>query len=373
MTPERSGRCWPGEATPRNPPRRRFWLPALLVAAAMTGAIMAIAVRGGARAPAAPPPPPVGTATVVRTDLATTVLTSGTLGYEPARPVINQLAGTYTRLPTSGHLIGRGGALFRVDDQPVVLLIGRTPAWRPFGPGMTAGPDVRELQANLIALGYASGLLSAPTGQYDLATDDAVQRWQAAAGYPVTGQIAVGQVAFLPGPVLVGALNVAPGQQAAPGTQPYLATMPIREVTVPVTPIMPPVAVGERVSIVLPTQTRTPGTVTAIGPAPAPASGSAGAGQASSVLTVVPLHPKATGTGTAVPVQISLTVQSVRDVLAVPVSALVALEGGGYAVEIVPPTGRHRLTRVATGIFAGGMVQVSGAGLAPGTKVVVAQ
>ena len=353
--------------------RRRFWLPALLTAAVMTGAIMAIAVRGGARAPAATPPPPVSTATVVRTDLATTVLTSGTLGYEPARPVINQLAGTYTRLPATGHLIRRGGVLFRVDDQAIVLMIGRTPAWRPFGLGMTSGPDVRELQANLIALGYASGLLSEPNGQYDLATDDAVQRWQAAAGYPVTGQISVGQVIFLPGPVLVGAVSVAPGQQATPGTQPYQATTPIREVTVPVSPIMPPVAVGERVSIVLPAQTRTPGTVASIGPAPASRSGNGSGSQASSLLTVTPLHPEATGTGTAVPVQISLTIQSVRHVLAVPVSALLALADGGYGLEIVVPNGRHHLIRVATGIFAGGMVQVSGAGLAPGTRVVVAQ
>lgn len=353
--------------------RRRFWLPSLLMAAAMTGAIMAIAVRGGARAPAATPPPPSSTATVVRTDLATTVLTSGVLGFEPARPVINQLAGTFTRLPATGRLIRRGGILFRVDDQPVVLMTGRTPAWRPFGLGMPPGPDIRELQANLIALGYARGLLAEPTGQYDLATDDAVQRWQAATGYPVTGQIAVGQVIFLPGPVLVGAVSAAPGQQAIPGTQPYQATTPIREVTVPVSPIMPPVAVGEPVSIVLPTQTRTPGRVTAIGPAPVPASGSGSAGQATSVFTVIPVHPEATGTGTDVPVQISLTIQSVRHVLAAPVSALLALEGGGYGLEVVPPAGPHHLIRVVTGIFAGGMVQVSAPGLTPGTKVVVAQ
>lgn len=356
------------------PARRRYWLPALLTAAVMTGAITAIAVRGGARAPAATPAPPSAAATVERTDLATTVLTGGTLGYAPARPVINQLAGTYTRLPATGQVLRRGDVLFRVDDRPVVLMIGRTPAWRPFGPGMTAGPDVRELQENLIALGYASGLLSAPTGVYDLATDDAVQRWQAAMGYQVTGQIAIGQVVFLPGPVLVGTLSVAPGQQAVPGTEPYQVTTAIREVTVPVSPSLPPVAVGERVWIVLPTQARTRGRVTAIGPVPAPATGpGTGSQGATSVLTVTPSSPRATGTGSGVPVEISLTIESVRHVLAAPVSALLALAGGGYAVEIVLPTGQHRLIRVVTGIFAGGMVQVSGPGLAPGTKVVVAQ
>jgi hypothetical protein len=90
------------------------------------------------------------------------------------------------------------------------------------------------------------------------------------------------------------------------------------------------------------------------------------------VLTVTPDRPSVTGTGTAIPVQISLTVQSVRNVLAVPVTALLALAGGGYGLEIVEQSGAHRLIGVRTGIFAGGMVQVSGAGLVPGTKVVVA-
>jgi peptidoglycan hydrolase-like protein with peptidoglycan-binding domain len=352
--------------------RRRYWLPALLTASVMTGAIMAIAVRGGATAPASAPPP-VAFAPVVRTDLATTVLTGGTLGYSQARPVINQLAGTYTELPATGRIVRVGGVLFRVDNQPVVLMIGPTPAWRPLGLGMTDGPDVRELQANLIALGYASGLLSAPTGVFDVATAEAVQRWQAAVGYQVTGQIAIGQIVFAPAQVRIGALNVAPGQQATPGQQPYAVTTAIRTVTVPVSPSMPPVSVGEPVSIVLPTLARTPGTVTAVGPSMPSGSGVSRAADASTVLTVTPLHPAATGTSAGVPVQVSLTIQSVRHVLAVPISALLALEGGGYGLEIVLPTGQHHLIRVVTGIFAGGMVQVSGAGLAPGTKVVVAR
>jgi hypothetical protein len=60
-------------------------------------------------------------------------------------------------------------------------------------------------------------------------------------------------------------------------------------------------------------------------------------------------------------------------VLAVPVSALLALSGGGYGVEIVTQAGRHRLVGVTAGTFAGGLIQVSGAGITAGTKVVVAQ
>src|SRR5258708_461218 len=190
---------------------------------------------------------------------------------------------------------------------------------------MTGGPDITELQANLIALGDATGLLSAPTGQFDVLTDDAVQRWQAAVGYQVTGQIAVGQIIFLPAVVRVGALNVAPGQNASPGEAPYQVTTTRRTVTVPVNPDLPPVAPGQDVSIILPSNATTPGKITAVGPAPpgagAPGSGSPQSG-ASTVLTVAPGRPPETGTGTAVPVQVSLTVQSVRGVLAVPVSAL---------------------------------------------------
>ena len=91
------------------------------------------------------------------------------------------------------------------------------------------------------------------------------------------------------------------------------------------------------------------------------------------MLTVTPDRPRATGTGTAVPVQVSLTIQAVRHVLAVPVSALLALAGGGYGLELVTPSGALRLVGVTTGIFAGGLVQVSGAQIAPGAKVVVAQ
>jgi hypothetical protein len=98
-----------------------------------------------------------------------------------------------------------------------------------------------------------------------------------------------------------------------------------------------------------------------------------GGSQASSQITITPAHPALTGTAIGIPVQVSLTTSSVRRVLAVPVSALLALAGGGYGVEVVEPSGAHRLVGVRIGMFAGSQVQVSSPGLAVGTKVVVAQ
>ena len=336
--------------------RRRGVLAASLAAAAVAGAVAAVAVRGGQTASAAPPPPRVATATVVRTNLVTTALTGGTLGYAPARPVLNLVTGIYTWLPRPGALVRAGGVLYRVDDSPVTLMAGAVPAWRPFGIGMTDGPDVRQLQAGLIAGHFAGGLFTTPTGHYDLATADAVERWQAARGLTVTGWIPLGQVVFLPTAVLVGAMDVAAGEAAAAGQRPYQVTTSQRTVTVPVNSTLPPAFAGERVSIVLPSQATVPGTISAAG---------------SAQLTVTPRG--ATGTGTNVQVQVSLAVQSARDVLAVPVSALLALAGGGYGLEVVGPSGVHRLVAVSAGLFASGQVQVSGAGITAGTKVVVAQ
>jgi hypothetical protein len=367
--------------------KRAIKVSTMVVVAAMCGAVITIAMRG-TTAPAAPNPPSLGTAQVVLTDLSSSVLTEGTLGYASSPPVVNRIGGTYTSLLSSGSVVAPGQVLFRVDNQPVVLMAGSVPAWRPFVVGMADGPDVQELESNLIALGDARGLLSVTSVHYDAAAAAAVSRWQTALGVPATGSIDLGDVAFGPSALRVDAVTVSPGQPASPGDEPYQVTTTTRTVTVPLTPDDPPVSAGQVVSIVLPSGTSVSGRVAAVGP-PAPntqsgsgqsesnssGSGSSGSGSSSTstVLTVVPDDPPATGADDGESVQVSLTIQSVHHVLAVPISALLALAGGGYGVEVVGPTGRHWLVGVHTGVFAGGSVQVSGRGLGPGTRVVVAQ
>jgi hypothetical protein len=298
------------------------------------------------------------------------------------------LAGTYTNLPVAGRAIGFGQMLYRVDNAPVVLMQGATPAWRAFFWGMVGGPDVTELQLDLVALGDAAGLFSTASGSFDGLTFDAVQRWQQSLGLAPTGEISLGEIVFLPDPILVGALNMAPGFPAAPGDVPYTVTTTTRVVSVPLTANLPDVTVGESVSIVLPSNATTPGRVTGIGPASAStgsqpdnvggnASSSSGNGgqtaTASAVALVSPVHPSATGAGTNVPVQVALMTQAVHHVLAIPISALLALAGGGYGVEIVGPSGVSRLEGVTTGVFTGSQVEIAGSGIGVGTRVVVAE
>ncbi len=365
---------------------RRPVLAASLAGAAAVGAAAAVSLAGAQANPAPQALPRLATATLSRTTLTESALTEGTLGYRASAPVINGLAGTYTWLPAPGKIIRPGQTLYRVDDRPVVLQRGGVPAWRNFEPGMTSGPDVWQLTAALIAGHFATGLLTTPSSVFTWATADAVERWQAAHGLAATGRIPFGQIVFLPGALRVGAWQVAAGGAAQSGQAPYLVTADHRVVTVPMTPDMPVVRVGQSVSIILPSQSATAGIVTGMGPAPALASsagagggstgnggGSAAAQNATSFLFITPEVPAATGTSDGVPVQVSLAIQVARDVLSAPVSALLALAGGGYGVEIVLPSGAHRVIGVRTGIFASGLVQIGGAGLTAGTKVVVSQ
>jgi hypothetical protein len=132
------------------------------------------------------------------------------------------------------------------------------------------------------------------------------------------------------------------------------------------------VKVGDPVTIILPTHGTTPGVVAAVGTVAVTASGG-GSGGPTVTVKVTPTDPTATGSLDQAPVQVSIITASVQDALVVPVTALVALSGGGYAVEVVSSDGVHRLLPVTMGLVddSEGLVQVTGSGLAAGQSVVV--
>ena len=91
-------------------------------------------------------------------------------------------------------------------------------------------------------------------------------------------------------------------------------------------------------------------------------------------MTVRLVHPAAAGNLDQAPVTVNIVTARADDVLAVPVSALVALAGGGYAVEVTRGSGSHatsQLVPVRTGLFSDTLVQVSGAAITAGLEVEV--
>jgi hypothetical protein len=334
----------------------------------------------------------VATATVARTDLVSTTQIAASLGYAGWYTISNQAPGTaYTALPGPGRIVRRGQQLYEVDGAPVVLFYGSRPEWRALFPGVADGRDVAQLDRNLIALGYATRAGLPVSDVFTGATAVAVGNWQAADGLPVTGTVPLGQIAFAAGPLRVASVAASLGGTPAPGGTVLTATSttPVVQAAVPVSEEYL-VQAGDQVTVTLPDgATTTPGVVQSVSsvaataggtPAgssagsPAGAAGSAAGGGAGNQVTVPVTirltRPPGTGNLDQAPVTVSIVTARAANVLAVPVNALVALAGGGYAVEVV--RGRHRsLMGVRTGLFSSTVVQVSGDGLRAGLAVEV--
>jgi peptidoglycan hydrolase-like protein with peptidoglycan-binding domain len=280
---------------------------------------------------------------------------------------------TFTKLPSVGQVITRGQSLYEISGQPVVLLYGSVLPTRAFVAGMAPGHDVAELNANLQALSYGQGLSGE---EFTAATAAAIRALQSAHGASVTGELLLGSVVFHPGSVRVTSVTPTVGQAVMPG--PVLAiTSTGRQVKLALDASeQGSVKVGDQVTITLPDNQTTPGRITYVSSVATSPSSSGKAGEEESAPTVevdaTPTDAAATGHLDQAPVNVEITTESVENVLAVPVDALLALAGGGYAVEVAE--GRvHRLVAVTVGLFddAEGVVQVSGQGLSAGQHVVV--
>lgn len=319
-------------------------------------------------------------ATVVRRSLSQQTQVNATLGYAGSYSLVNQAQGTLTELPAVGTVIRQGQVLYEVNGSPVVLLYGATPAYRSLAEGASAsdvaGPDVEELNADLVALGYASSSqLNPASDEFGSATKTALEALQAHLGVSQTGTLDLGQAVFLPTAARITTVTGTLGAPAQPGQALMTATSTSRQVSIALdASLQADVKVGDPVTITLPNNTTTPGVVSSIGTVATSSSSDNGGGGSAPTVTVdvAPTNPAATGSYDQAPVEVSITDSTVDDALVVPVNALLALSSGGYALEVVPPHGPHYLIAVTTGLFddADGLVQVSGNGLVPGMRVV---
>jgi peptidoglycan hydrolase-like protein with peptidoglycan-binding domain len=314
---------------------------------------------------------------VVRTDVGERQQVDGVLGFSGALSITSQSSGTLTWIAPPGVTVRAGGELAEVDGVPTYLMVGARPAWRAFAPGMSDGPDVRQLEAQLRAAGDDPAHVMTIDEHFSAATAAAVRRWQHAHGQPQIGTLALGAIAFLPSPVRVGSDTVAVGTLVAPGQPLLTGTTTAHDVTVELpTAQQTLVHVGDRVVVTLPDgTTTTPGHVTFVSKVASPATTTGSpqgqpAGPATVTVTVALTNQKAAGALDQAPVQVAITDQLHRGVLAVPVTALLATPGGGYAVTL---TSTHAAVPVTVGLFDDltQLVEVSGARLNAGDAVEV--
>ena len=352
----------------------------LLGCALLAAAVGGVAVWSdlGGSGPGRPASARLATATtpVVRRTLVEQTKVDGSLGYAGSYTVVAQGQGTLTRLADEGASVERGQPLYEVDGRPVVLLFGSRPAWRRLAAGVADGADVRQLEENLVALGHASPKTLKVDDRFTVETAAAVRRWQKALGVAQDGAVDPGEVVFLPGPVRVADHKGGLGTATQPGSEILAATSTTRVVTVDLDARRQGlVRVGDAVAVELPDGRRTPATVSAVSkvaevPSDESGGGEGGSSEPTVEVTATLADPAATGDLDQAPVDVHISRGRAENVLAVPVNALVALAEGGYAVEVAHGGGR-RLVPVRTGLFANALVEVSGDGLAEGTRVVV--
>jgi hypothetical protein len=468
---------------------------ALIVAAASIVAVQASQALGGDTGHTGDRS---GVATVTRGPLTAQLHATGTLEYlaqADGSPytVIDHATGTLTALPAVGRVIEQGQVLYRVADAPVVLLDGATPAYRSLSEG-DSGPDVRQLNADLVALSLATSSQLDPSSDYfSASTAVALEKLQARLGLNQTGTLPLGEAVFLPAPIRITAVTAtlgtgyspnpsgtgpatprpefvdltttvspptapadadptkckpqkrkhsrcrhprrgrhrrpgrhrrgpgprtrpgatAPGAVGKPGARPgshngaagrparptggsgshngaagkparptggsgspgggppaptpakpiLQATSTRREVVVPLDArAARAVKVGQRALISLPSGRTTTGTITRIGTA---------AGASGTVSVDVSLeHPGLAGGLDQASVQVRITTAAVTSALRVPVTALVELPDGRFAVKTIGTRGGTRLVPVQVGLFddATGLIQVTGP-LSPGEQV----
>ncbi len=469
----------------RSSRRRRLrWLAAgalAIVVAAVLAVVLLDSGSGGHHGAETGIPAGDTTASVTRRTLSESSTVDGTLGYGSTLELYDRLGGTFTWLPSVGAVIDRGRTLWRIDDLPVVLMYGSVPAYRTLKQGVSDGPDVTELNENLIDLGFDPYGAITDDESFGEATATAVKRWQKAEGLTETGEIELGRVVFAPGARRVTDIKVTLGQDPPAATTPTETTATTPAATTPAanepsagkSPAKTPgsksprkgkgspgkdkerpakgkpakeapakeeaaqpakddpatddpgkddpgkespggesgagevvlsttstqqivqlkvkpeqqqlARFGETVTVQLPGGGQARGHVTQVGTVASEASDSGDEGKASPsgesesttiVVTIALDRPVAHLDEAPVSVELVKSIRS--NVLTVPATALIATAGGGYAVEALAssPEGerdRRVTVPVTPGMFAGGYVQVEGAGVREGLTVIESQ
>lgn len=286
----------------------------------------------------------------------------------PGTPVVatsSTIEGTVTSIATEGSILGQGDALFTVDGEPVALLIGDVPLYRSLAVG-AEGADVEQLQVNLVALGFLSEDGNA-AGTFDDTTFEALVDWQTSIGSTPDGVVNIGDVIFSADAIRVQENLVSVGDPVNNNTQ--IMTTSISETFVSVqlsTDDQDLVEVGDAVTVELPSGAEEPAIVTEIGSVVLATQ----QGATYFEMTVTLDNPEAAEGLDEAPVDVLVIGDRADDVTAVPVTALLALAEGGYAVEVVQADGTTALVGVSTGLFADGYVEVTG-NVSEGMEVVI--
>lgn len=361
----------PEEPTTLKKPKRllAFSVTAVCLLAVVGGGAFAYASFTTPSETAVQPAIKVGTEKVQSGQLKAETTVPGTLDFADPASILATTTGTLTYLPSVGTVLHAGEALYRADQQPVILMTGAMPAWRDFEPGMDPGDDVTQLQQNLGALGYLDGEAD---GRYGWSTREAVYDWKKDVGLAPDYSLSKGSIIFASGSIRIDSIEPSIGSPVAPGTKLFGITSPIKMVTADVPIKNAEIAVaGTPVTIDLPSGTSTTGTIASVGNPTERTQDN----KKSVVLPMSVALSDQDALGKLTKISVTVHFENVvrEDVLSVSVDALVPIAEGKFALELPRKTAdaKRKLLPVELGTFAADRVEVSGKGIKAGLEVTV--
>ena len=280
-----------------------------------------------------------------------------------------------------------------LKDGPVasILMYGPLPAWRDLSNQSGAGLDIHQLEINLRILGFDPNNEITIDQTFDSGTNNAIKRMQESLGLQSTGEIAFGEVVFMPGPIVIESNDNYPqlGDTINNAT-PIISVTAIAQVTDKIekdgvitqsstslqtvsTTIdvvdQDLIEIGTPVEIELPDDEIVTGKVTEIGSI-AVVNATSQAQEPYLEVTVALDGTTSYHRWTGAPVTVQITKDVAKNVLSVPTTALLSLLGGGYALEIIGESENY-LVPVEVGVYADNWVEITGSNLNVGMEVVV--
>ncbi len=174
--------------------------------------------RHGDTATATSAPVKLSTAKVQQLDLVTYDETTATLGFTTSATVSSPVAGTVTSIVSGGDTIDAGTVVATIDGSPVVAMIGDIPGYRDLSTSSGDGADVRQLELNLVQLGFDPDHNVVIDESYDSATKAAVTAWEDSLGMTGDGKVTQGELVFVPGRLLVDTVSATVGGSVDAGS-----------------------------------------------------------------------------------------------------------------------------------------------------------
>jgi Putative peptidoglycan binding domain len=266
---------------------------------------------------------------------------------------------TITSIIGLNATVQQGDVLYTVDGTPVVALDGALPAWRSLSTSSVDGPDIAQLEASLVALGYDPDLKVTVDNHFDSSTRTMVKAWQVGLGVEATGKVDLGSVVFLPTSTAVSSVDRLVGDTVGEGDIVLTLAAPTQEVLLDV-------PAGDEAQVI-------PGLTVDIGDVQGTVSRLRSADRDGTVVVeavVIPVTPIENATnGTSV--KVTITLQNDTGVLIAPAEALVSRLDGTYAVQAQTADGSAKWLTVELLGVSGGNVAIRGADLSEGTVLLL--